>query len=57
MHLNQRKPKNNYLVYLHETLLQPWDWLVSPIVTDGKGGGRLQLEKVRQLFQVLTLNW
>jgi len=32
------------------------DCLMSPIVTDGKDGDGLQLEKVGQLFQVLTPN-
>ena len=54
--LNQWKPKNNYSVCLRETILQPRDCLLSPIVTDGKDGDGLQLEKVGQLFQVLTLN-
>ena len=56
MSLNQRKPKYNYSVCLGETILQPWDCLLSPIVTDGKDEGGLQLEKVGQLFQVLLLN-
>ena len=37
------------------TILQPCDCLLSPIVMDGKHGDGLQLEKVGQLFQVLTL--
>jgi len=57
MSLNQWKPKNNYSVCLRETMLQPWDRLLSLIVTDGKDGDGLQLEKVGQLFHVLTLNW
>ena len=50
MSLNQWKPKNNYSVCLRGTML-------CLIVTDGKDGDGLQLEKVGQLFQVLTLNW
>jgi len=44
--LNQWKPLNNYSVYLREAIVQPWDWLLSPIVTGGKDGDGLQLEKV-----------
>ena len=56
MSLNQWKPKNNYSVCLRETILQPLDCSLSPIVTDGKDADGLQLEKVDHLFQVLTLN-
>ena len=38
------------------TILQLSDYLVSPIVMNAKDGDELQLEKVGQLFQVLTLN-
>ena len=44
------KTLNNYSVCLRETILQ------SLIVTDGKDGDGVQLEKVGQLFQVLNLN-
>ena len=56
MSSNQWKPKSNYSVCLHDTALQSWDCLLSPTVTAGKNGDGLQLEKVDQLFQVLTLN-
>ena len=56
MSLNQEKPNNNYSVCLRETILQLWDCLLSPIVTYGKDGDGLHLEKVGQLFQVFTLN-
>ena len=55
MSLNQWKPKNNYSVCLRETILLPWDCLLSPIVTDGKDGDGLQLEKVGQLFHKFSL--
>ena len=57
MFLNEWKPKSNYYsVCLHETILQPRDCLRSPIDTDGKEADGLQLEKVGELFQVLTPN-
>ena len=57
MSLNDWKPENNYSVCVRETILQPWDCCLSAIVTDGKDAEGLQLEKVGQCFQVLTLNW
>ena len=50
------EPKYNYSVCFRKTILQPSDYLLSAGVTNGKDGYELQLEKVGQLFQVLTLN-
>ena len=51
MSLNQWKPKNNYSVCLRETILQPWDCLLSPIVMDGKD------EDGSQLLKLVNNSW
>ena len=64
MFINQWKPKNNWSVCLRETILQPWDCLLSPIATNGKDEDGLQLEKSwptfssshYELIEVLTQN-
>ena len=50
------EPKNNYSVCFRVTISQLSDYLMSPIVTNGKDKDGLQLENVFQLFQVLALN-
>ena len=49
--LSQGKPKNNNSLWLHETILQPWGYFLSPMVTDGKEGDGLQLEKVGRFLK------
>ena len=43
------EPKTNYSVCFRGTISRLSDYLVSPIVTNGKDGDGLQLEKVVQI--------
>ena len=44
------EPKNDYSGCFRGTTLQLSDYLISPILTNGKDGDGLQLEKVGQFF-------
>ena len=49
------EPKNNYSVCFRGTISRLSDYLVSPIVTNGKDGDGLQLEKLSNFFKFSLL--